>query len=224
MRPPKAQGSNVNDSCRLKPDFFMLSQGDAKKGSSDYKENNLVLINSPAVVVDDKIDDEISEADTYDQIYDILMDEYGLPENKKEVPSINGGLPITMTVVKGSSTREGSVGGNSSVNKGAASNAVNYRSESRGMPNVAAMLNKTSNTSVGYDFNRPGGGPINNLGNTGTLALKRRDTSGNRRPFSPPLKQKTESSAVSEAPMNKRLASGKASEKPVLIYQVDQHS
>ena len=75
------------------------------------------------------------------------MDEYGLAENKKEVvPSINGGLPITMTVVKGSSTREGSIGGNSSVVKGGA----NYRSESRGVPNVtAAILNKTSNTTVG---------------------------------------------------------------------------
>ena len=148
MRPPKAHGSILHDSSRLKPDFFMLSQGDAKKGNGEHKEN-LQYVNNPALVVDDKVD-EPSEADTYDQIYDILMDEYGLPDNKKEVPSINGGLPITVTVKKGSSTREGSVGGNSSVNKNVAANVTNYHSESRGIVNAtAAMLNKTSNTSGG---------------------------------------------------------------------------
>lgn len=129
--------------------------------------------------MDDKVD-ETSEADTYDQIYDILMDEYGLPDNKKEVPSINGGLPITMTVVKGSSTREGSVSGNSSVNKGVVTNVTNYRSESREIPNAtAAMLNKTCNTSAGSSHfaghHRPAGAPISVLGNTGMFSIKRRD-------------------------------------------------
>ena len=50
---------------------------------------------------------EISEADTHDQVYEALMEEYNMPPTEV-IPSINGGLPITMTVKKG---RAESLGG-----------------------------------------------------------------------------------------------------------------
>lgn len=66
-------------------------------------------MDSPQAVIGEAAS-EPSETDTQDKVYEMLLEEYAQPPAEK-VPSLNGGMPITMTVKK---NRAESLGGTSS--------------------------------------------------------------------------------------------------------------
>lgn len=68
-------------------------------------------MDSPKIV---EVASEPSDTDTQDRVYEMLMDQYA-EQPAEKVPSINGGLPITMTVKN-----------NRADSLGATSSEINY--------------------------------------------------------------------------------------------------